>query len=232
MNSRQNEIIEFLKNGSKSIKEISHSLYVGEMTVRRELKALEEEGIVTKYRGIVALSPESTDVSYELRRDVLQGEKVELARRAMRYLENNQLIFVDGSTTCRHLVPEIAKYKSSVVVTNSLVLALELSHKGVNVKMVPGYIDDFEKSVYGCDAIKYIENFNFDVAFFSGKGFDDERITDSNEEQIYIRKTVMERSKKSIFMMDSSKKGKIYPYTMANIEDIILIKNDGKTNEC
>lgn len=231
MNSRQKEIIDFLKNGSKSIKEISHSLYVGEMTVRRELKILEDEGLVTKYRGIVALSPESTDVSYELRRDVLQGEKVELSKRAMQYLDKDQLIFIDGSTTCRHLVSELAKYKTSAVVTNSLMLALELSRKGVKVKIVPGNIDDFEKAVVGPDAIRYLENFNFDLAFFSAKGFDDEIITDNNEEQISIRKTVMERSKKSIYMMDSSKKDKRYPYTIAKNEDIILIEIDDKNYE-
>ncbi|MBQ9070801.1 MAG: DeoR/GlpR transcriptional regulator [Clostridia bacterium] len=230
MNSRQTEIIDFLKSGSKSIKEISGTLFIGEMTVRRELKLLEDEGIVTKYRGIVTLSPENTDVSYELRRDVLQAEKAELAKKAMSFLDKDQLIFVDGSTTCRHLVPEIAKYRNSVVVTNSLMMALDLSRSGVNVKIAPGKIDDFEKSVIGCDAVRYIENFNFDVAFFSGKGFDDEKITDSNEEQIHIRKTVMERSKKSVFMMDSSKKNKLYPFTVANLEDIILIKTEDGEN--
>ena len=226
MNSRQVEIIEFLKEGSRSIKEISAELFIGEMTVRRELKLLEDEGIVTKYRGVVAINPEGTDVSYDLRKNVLQAEKVELAKRAIEYIENNQLIFIDGSTTCRHLVSEIAKHKGLVVVTNSLMMALDLSRSGVSVKIAPGKIDDFEKSVYGCDTVKYIESFNFDVAFFSAKGFDETKITDSNEEQIYIRQTVMERSVKSIFMMDSSKKDKHYPYTVAKIEDIILIKNE------
>ncbi len=229
MNSRQNEIIELIRNESKTIKQISKLLYIGEMTVRREIKLLEDEGLVVKYRGMVTLNPKESDASYDIRQNLLHKEKAELAKLSASYLEKGQLIFIDGSTTCSNLLSELGKYKPMCVVTNSLNLAIQLSKAGINVKIVPGDVNSFDKCIVGCDAVKYICGYCFDVAFLSAKGISNGKITDDDDAQTYIRRAVIENSKRAVFLLDSSKTDKMYPYVICDSSEVIVItnKNDG-----
>lgn len=228
MKSRQEEILELIAEAPKSIKQISELLYIGEMTVRREIKALECEGLVTKYRGIVARTVENSSAAYDIRANLFKSEKAELAKLASVYLERGQTVFIDGSTTCMHLLPYVVRSKPSCVITNSLRLADALCSAGIATKMVCGEMNAFDKCVIGCEALTYIGKFNFDIAFLSAKGIKGKKITDDNSAQTYIRRAVIENSAQTVLLMDSSKFDKGYCLTVCTTDEVILVDAKGQ----
>jgi DeoR/GlpR family transcriptional regulator of sugar metabolism len=73
----------------------------------------------------------------------------------------------------------------------------------------------------GAQAEKYAQNINADIAFFSCAGYsEDGRITDDSEEQIAVRLAVMEHSPKNIMLFDSTKKNKVYAFTVCYKEEL------------
>ncbi len=223
MNERRDEILAILAEGSKSVKELASLLYISEMTVRRAVKPLVAEGTVSHTRGRVSLNYGNEDIAYDIRRDLCGDEKVRLARLGAQYLSGGELVYIDDSTTCYNLIPHLTRCKPKCVVTNSLRLALELGRVGIATKIIGGDLNFFDKCVEGCDAVRFISGFNFDVAFLSAKGIDEKHVSDNHEGQATVRRTVIEHSKRSIFLIDKSKHGKSYPYIIVNTNEITVI---------
>ena len=223
MNGRREQLMSLLSEGGMSIKEMASKLYVSEMTVRRAVKPLIDEGLITHSRGRISLNMGDSDISYSIRRDVDQDEKIRIARRAAELLQGGEMLFIDGSTTCSHLLPELVKRKPRLVVTNSLDLCTELGNMGILTKITGGDYNTFDRCVEGYGALKFIEAFNFDIAFLSAKGIDSEQITDTEEGQSNVRRAVLEQAKRSVFLMSHSKYGKRFQRKLCNVTDVTVI---------
>ena len=74
MDQRREQLISLLSSGGMSIKELSARLYVSEMTVRRALKPLLEEGLITHSRGKITLNSNDSGIASCIRRDTYVDE--------------------------------------------------------------------------------------------------------------------------------------------------------------
>ncbi len=226
MDQRKERLISLLSTGAMSIKELSAKLYVSEMTVRRALKPLLEEGLITHSRGKITLNSDENAIASCIRRETYVDEKILIARRAAEYLRGGETVYVDSSDACTYLLPELVKYKPRLVVTNSLDLCTGLGDLGIMTKLTGGDYNPFNKSVGGYGALKFIGAFNFDIAFLSSKGMDMHYISDIDEDDFIIHRAALEHSVKSVFLMSKETRGKRYQYIVGETDELTVITDD------
>ena len=118
--NRENQYISLLSQRPHSVKELSEKLFVSAPTVRRDITALEEKGLVTRKSGVVSIKSTSPDQRIPLfvRHFEENESKQAIAQKAAAHIKDGYVIMLDASTTAFCLLPHIAQLKNVLVITN------------------------------------------------------------------------------------------------------------------
>ena len=222
LNERQSQILETLRRQKRmSVSAISKRFYICEMTVRRDLKVLEDEGCIQRYRG-GAIAPEEGELApVKLRKYLHAKQKAALAEKTKPYLHDRMNVFIDSSSTCLYLIPLLSEYKQIHVITNSVLSLLAAAERNLPCTLVGGDYFKRDMCTVGSIAEEFLRPLNVDAAFFSSEGLsDDGLITDSDELQNAVRRIVMANSPVNVLLLDSHKCRKKYLYTLCRTEDV------------
>ena len=222
-------IEELRKNPDVNVKELAAKLYVSEPTVRRDLTALHEKGIITKmYGGAVLNAADSfNEIPFFLRATEKSEVKNAIARRAAELVEDGMVVMLDGSTSAYHMVPYLARYKNLIVITSGAKTALMLAEANIRTFCTGGQMIIHSYSYVGEQAEEFVRNYNADILFFSCHGLDGEgRMTDNAIEEANLRKVMFRHAKRKVLLCDSGKIGKRCVYNMGNVSEIDEIVSD------
>lgn len=228
INARQHNMVKLIKSKERvSVKKLAETFYVSEMTVRRDLNELEKLGFVQRYNGGAVYNGNELIMPIKSRRRLHSDEKKNLSVQAKKYLHNSACIYIDSSSTCSYIIPFIAEYKDVKIITNSVYSLLCASKYHIPCIIAGGTYFENDMCTVGDYTQEFLHGINPDIAFFSVLGIsDDGIISDISCEQTAVRKTVMKNSAVNVFLLDSTKQHKKYPYTLCKSEDadgIILI---------
>lgn len=225
--NRKKDILDILyEKGRVSVSELAGTLFVSEMTIRRDLTELEQKGVLRRYRGGAVLAAVSGDMPISQRFFVDENEKLQLSKKAIDFLEDNLTVYIDSSSTCQYVIPYMGGFKNITLVTNSVNALLIASKSQIPCILIGGMYYGPDMCFIGSIAEEYAERFNVDVAFFSSLGIsEDGIISDNNIEQTMIRKIVMKNSKKNIFLFEKNKVNKKHLYTLCDktaVDEILI----------
>lgn len=225
MNERQKEILEILYNkGKASVKELSDTLFVTEMTVRRDLTEMERGGFLRRYRGGAVLKINVGEMPISERLLLDKQEKESLAQKCVEYLSDGITVFIDSSSTCQYILPYLSEYKNLTVVTNSVSALLTLGKLHVFSVLIGGEYYEQDMCTVGSLAEESVRRINVDVAFFTTAAIsDDGVISDFDLKQTMIRKYVMKNATKNIFLFEKDKFGKKQLHTLCTAKDATAI---------
>ena len=231
MLERHKEILELLyQKGKASVKELAGTLFVSEMTVRRDLIEMEKGGFLRRYRGGAVLKIKTGEMPISERLLLDRQEKDTLAAKCTAYLCDGLTVFIDSSSTCQYIIPRLAEYKNITVVTNSISALLALGKMHIACILIGGEYYEQDMCTVGSLAEHYVGGLNVDVAFFTTAAIsDDGIISDFDLKQTAIRKHVMKNANQSIFLFEKEKFGKKLLYTLCTVEDTAaVITADGE----
>ncbi len=234
MNSeRREEVKDVLrKRGEVKLKELEEMFpQVSSMTLRRDLKYLEDHGFVKRTRGgAVAMSRLSISAENVYAQRALEnvGNKFAIAKKALKFVETGRSIYIDAGTTTTLFARELPDMHLSIM-TSGLNIAGELMEKQQPmVSLVGGQINRNTISVSGVSSVAFLNDMNIDIAFMAASAFNmDSGFTSGNYTESELKKAVIKRARKTVMMMDSSKSDKTMPFTFAMLDDIdVLISDD------
>lgn len=161
---RQKLILERLdKKKQVSSSELTQIFHCSEDTIRRDLRELDQQGLLKRiYSGALRIGPPVT--TFEQRLSVDIDEKKKLAQKAVKFLKEDSLILIDGSTTNYYLAEMIPENFSATIVTNSPFITIQLS-KNKNIKIITlGGIFAKRASIsLGVEAINTLSTFRIDT---------------------------------------------------------------------
>ena len=134
MNARQKEILKRIAEAKEiSVAFLAEALGISQVTLRKELEVLKQEGYVIRHHGSVSVASKD-DVASRLL--VNFEEKMQIASRAASLVQDGDTIMIESGSTCALLAKAVAQTKTNVtIVTNSLFIA-EYIRKYKTVKMV------------------------------------------------------------------------------------------------
>jgi DeoR family transcriptional regulator, fructose operon transcriptional repressor len=195
--------------GFASLDELSRNLNISEMTVRRQLARLEEEGIVVRIRAgaIRTTRVQGADQAFSQKLSQNKEEKKAIAKYAATLVEYGQTIFIDTGSTCYYLAKRLPADKQLTVITHSLIIVNVLrDNPGVRVICPGGELDSALNIFAGPHTERLLDSFNADLAFVATDGLDLERGTQENSlVQTPIKATMNRNARTSLLVTDSSK---------------------------
>lgn len=230
VSERQKLIIcELQQNPGITVKELSEKLCFSEPTIRRDFTELHRRGIITKHYGGAVLNKGAADreIPFVLRENERGSAKAQMGLIATNYISDGMVIMLDGSSSCYHLVPYLAKYKDIIVITSGAKTAVALAELQIPVFSTGGKMRTNSFSFIGKEAEDTVRRFNADVMFFSCHGLSENgMMSDPSIDEAGIRRVMFEKSKKKYLLCDSSKFGKTYFYDMGNVSEIDGVISD------
>lgn len=205
------------------------------MTLRRDLKYLEDNGFVKRTRGgAVALSRLSMTAEDVYSRRALENTsaKETIAKKASAFIEGGRSLYLDSGTTLMMFAKEVPDDYVSIL-TSGPNIALELIKKSKpNVTLIGGQLSRNTISVSGAGANSFLSGVNIDIAFMASSGFSLQNgFTSGTYTECELKQEVLKRASKVIMLMDSSKIGKSLPYTFGTMEDIDVLVTDDELPE-
>ena len=234
MNTERREQIKDIlrKRGEIKLKELEEMFsQCSSMTLRRDLKYLEDNGFIKRTRGgAVAMNRLSIAAENIYAQRVFEhvAQKYAIAKKAFPFIERGRSIYIDAGTTTTLFAREMEDEYLSVM-TSGLNIAEELIKKQKpTVTLVGGQFNRNTLSASGISSAQFIREVNIDIAFMATSGFSMENgFTSGIYKESELKKEVIHRARKTIMLMDSSKIDKIMTFTFAYLDDIdILISDD------
>lgn len=221
---RRDRILEILERRQYAgIQALADEVYASAATVRRDVKRLEAEGLVScSYGGVSILQSGRKNVPLPLRRTEHAGEKRRIARKAAELVRPGDTVFIDGSSTAMNLAEFLQPESGLTVFTYCAATAARLARRGVTVYCVGG-LYSFQSSVCtGAFAERNFRSVTADVVFLSSQGLCPETgaVMDSSEEETRLRRVMMEQSRRRVLLCDGSKLGLGFPFILANVDEM------------
>ena len=228
LNDRQKQILDITQKKQRvTVSQLAKTLYVSEMTVRRDLDRLERDGLLRRYHGGAIANQEYLQYPITLRMHINEKEKRDLAKRAEGYIENGQTIFLPASSTCSFLLPCLKNYENLCVITNSVQFMILLSQMQVRCILTGGEYQQTDKMLIGRNAERFLRSVNTDIAFLACDGISaDGMVTVEDENTAELVRIGFENSQKRIILADRSKLDSKYTYNICHTDeadDILVI---------
>lgn len=226
---RRSEIVKYLEEKeSVSVHELSKKFNVTLMTINRDLRALQKRGSLMAVRGGAMINSEGVHESFFSQRiNSNLDEKQKLAEKALNYIEPDDSIMLDSSTTSIILSRMIIrkKIKNLTVVTNSNIIINDLiNQKNITVISTGGMLLSKFQCLAGPLAELLISQLRVNKFFFSVAGVSiDGELTDTDIQEVNIKKCMMKVARKKILLVGSYKFNKVGLYKVADIEELDLV---------
>lgn len=227
---RHKYILECLaKNKFIKVIDIAKELEVTPVTIRKDLKYLEEKKLLYRTHGSASpANPSTSDIDVQEKEKLRKDEKKRIAIAAAKLIEENDSIIIASGSTVHTFAEQIAPVSHLTVVTASLKIALLLN--GINnteVIQLGGTVRKNSFSVIGDYTSQFFEQITCSKLFLGVDGIDLEYgITNSNIEEAILNKKMIEASLRTIILADSSKFGRRGFGKICNLDRIDVIITD------
>ena len=227
--TRRQAIVEALEEaGQLSVSELSERFGVSEVTIRADLQALSEQGLVQRIRGGATIAKVLPDLTYEVRMQLNAAQKARIGRMAASMVHHGDTIALDASTTAQAITPYLKNINELTVVTNGLKVAMSLlAHPAIHVIMVGGSIRREGMSLVGPLNCGLIQDIHIRIGFFGARGFTiEEGMTDVSIGEVRTKREMASRCRQVVGVFDSRKWGRIATATFATLDQINAIITD------
>lgn len=233
---RQHEIIELLRTSMVlSVRELTETMNVSHMTVRRDISALEEAGLVESVHGGVRLlgaHSQETPVERAPRTQLETDAKQAIAQAATAHVQPESTVFLDAGTTCEAMVSELSGITDLTVVTNDFLSAMRLMEENITAIHTGGLVDINSGSSSGPLAAATLATLSIDYAFLSAGAWDlDHGLTTSETDKLTLKRAAHEVAERTILVVDSTKFGTHARFKALQLAELDLIITDDRLPE-
>lgn len=204
---RQQAILDLLNSGGHGVvSALARRFGVSEMTIRRDLKLLEEQGLAIRVHG-GALAGEKSRFSNRLSAN--SRAKSKAVAKLVPELPERGCVYFDGSTTVLTLVKHLKGFAKLQVATNNIETFNRLAAlRGPTPILIGGSLDIRTDNLIGPLALRSIEALAFEKAFFSAWGLDSGvGMNEVTMEDAQVKDRVARRTRQVYIALDHSKLG-------------------------
>ena len=202
------------------------------MTIHRDLDALEQQGIVVKFRGGARSVRYSSDPEFNVRMRENNMGKIQIARKALELIQPHTAVFLDASTTNLALAKILPDIHLNIITTGpSIALELCRLHNPV-VTMCCGTINRKNLALSGQNTLEMLDKINIDMAFIGVSGCSVEAgFTCGTEADMLVKRKMIQKARTSVVVCGKEKLSCLMPYTFAALHEVDCMITDGALPE-
>ena len=211
-----------------TVAELSRLLSVSDMTVRRDIRSMEKEGILKQvHGGAVRVQKNEAEEPFAARRVEQQERKQAIAREALSWSQDAETFYIDGSTTCSELSRLLKGRGRHTVVTDSLSVLNELGGcPGIELVLLGGTLERDGNTFDGLLAVENARRIQVDCCFFSATGFSDEDVVNGGMIGSQVKQLMIRNAQKVVLLADSTKYGKSGIFKLCRWSDVDVLFAD------
>jgi DeoR family fructose operon transcriptional repressor len=220
--------------GRIDVAEVARALTVAKETVRRDLTALEAEGLLRRvHGGAIPVERMGFEGALSLRNASRTDEKSRIADHTIGLLGNAESVYIDEGSTTQAFAERFNPHRPLTVVTNSIPAAALLAARDqLTVILVGGRVRGKTLGTIDHWAIRMLEDFVFDVTVIGTNGLTAERgLTCPDPAVAAVKAKAVAAGRRTILLTDSSKLGSDSSYRFASVRDLDTIVTDRAANE-
>lgn len=215
-------------HGSVSVADLARTVRVSEITIRRDLRLLEEKGLLQRRRGGASTVKSAIDEpTYAEKSAVALAEKNEIAACAAELVDDGDAIFLGAGTTT-HALARLLTRRRLMVATTSLLVARALADAhDVDLYMVGGVLRGNIRAVVGGDAESALGRLRLRTTFLSGNGLTARYgLSTPNIHVASIDRTAIAAADRVVVLVDHTKVGVDSTVQTVRAPEIDLVVTD------
>lgn len=224
---------ELKKTGTVNIVELSDLMQVSGVTIRKDLKILEDKGLLFRTHGGGSLhNPYAMERPINEKQFINAEEKQHIAKAASELIQQNDSIMIGSGTTVFELARCLYTAKQITVITPAVKVALELSNRpNVEVLQLGGLIRQNSSSVAGSYAEYILANISCGILFIGVDGIDlDFGLSISNLTEAGLNQKMISTAQTVAVLADHTKFGKRGIAKICELDQIHYIVTDQHTS--
>lgn len=214
--------------------ELAADFDVSEMTIRRDVDALEALGVLRRVvGGAIALKGKDSEPSFATRVADAAEEKRHIAAVVAGLISPDETLILDSGSTALAVARSLrGRDLGLTVVTPSVLAALELvDDPDTTIVLTGGELRPGELSLIGPATEDTLSNYNCDTFVMGVAGIDGERgISDYHQAESRVKRAAAKRADRVIVAADKSKLGRVTFVSIAALADVDVIVTDGSPN--
>lgn len=211
LNRRRLKILDLIReDGHAKVQELSRIFKVTDVTIRQDLEALEKEGYVQREHGGAFLKDVGSFAKTgQLFNQVRIKEKQEIARKAVKLINEGDSIILDSGSTTTEIAKLLVDFHELTIITNSLNIALILGENhGINLIVTGGEFKAPTLSLTGSLAADSFKDIHVNKLFLATAGISsDLKLTYPSLSDLVVKTAMIKSAKKVYLVADSSKIG-------------------------
>ncbi|MEO0899725.1 MAG: DeoR/GlpR family DNA-binding transcription regulator [Bacteroidota bacterium] len=232
---RHAQILLQLKNkGYVRVTDLANNMDVSLVTIRKDLKTLEERGQLFRAHGSASLRQPNTFEKHVNEKESLHvEEKSRISQQAASLLKAEQAIVIGSGTTCLAFARSLPTDLPLTVLTGAMNISLSLMNlERIELIQLGGMVRKSATSVVGPYAEEMLSHFSCNTLFLGVDGLSpDFGLTTSNALEAHLNKQMIKSVEKTVVLADSSKFGLRGFGKICEVEDIDLLVTDDKVSE-
>jgi DeoR/GlpR family transcriptional regulator of sugar metabolism len=220
------------EHGRVRVTDLAERFAVSEVTIRKDLRALETEGrVVRAHGGAMAPSRSRPERAFEVRERLQSIEKRLIGTAAAALVIDGESIALDASTTALAMARSLKArgvWVHLTVITNGLRIATELAgHHGITVAMPGGFVRSEALSLVGPLGSGLLEKVNIQKAFMGAAGFTlDTGLSDATDEEAQIKRLIVAAASEVVALVDHTKWGRTAFATFCPTDRLTAVVTD------
>lgn len=208
--------------GRVAVADLAERLGTSEMTIRRDLEALEAQDCLRRVRGgAVALARRGAALPFATRRRLGWEVKQRLAARVDGLIGDQETLVLDNGTTCLAVAERLAG-RPLTVVPLSLHAATALGERtGVRLVLPGGEVEPVELAFRGSRAVESVRALHVDVAVISGCAADPAHgITSTTLDDADLKRAAMAAAGRTVLVVEGDKLTRTAAFAVAPVTDV------------
>ena len=228
------------QSGSVSVEGLSKELDVSLVTIRRDLDALETQGLLRRtHGGAISIEPFfyepfKNDRSFQAQVERFADEKRRIGRAAAALIKEGEIIALTPGTTTTEVIRGIPLNHRVTVVTSTVNVAMELSkRKDLDVFVTGGHLRGEWLSLVGPTAAQSLSHLSIHTLFIGADGVDAKQgVTCFSPDESQLNSTMVKHAQRKIAVIDHSKFGVVAGWRICPTSELdLLITDSGATDE-
>ena len=231
---REDEILALLNETEyATVEYLARKMNISSSSIRRDLKNLEERGLVNRsYGGVKIAQSTGKHIPFSLRSHENSLQKKQIAKSAVGLVNSGDVVFLDGSSSAYFVAELLPSVSGVTVITNNVDAMSCFSGYDIKAYCTGGIISPENKAVLvGGYTQEFVRQIRADVVLFSVQAVsEDGRFYDCYAEEVAIRNEMLKNARRKILLCDSSKLGRTSTFYQGDIRDIDHIISDRDLN--
>lgn len=230
---RQEQILTMLKRDGRVLaSDLSKTLGVSDDTIRRDLDALAEMGLLQRVHG-GALRRVRVNEDYMARQSDEVLAKQSIAQATAALIRPGQIVILDGGTTSLAVAQHLPKGLEATVITTSPPVAVALTaHPGIEVITIGGWLYRYAMVAVGAFTVAELRGIRADLCILGVLALHEEvGISVLDREEAAVKRAMMEGATDVVAPVTQNKLGTVAPFIVGPITNLTYLVTETEVSE-